>query len=251
MEQRTVPEPVIRRIPRYYRLLRRLQREGEQTVSSARIARQMGTTASQVRQDLSHFGSFGYRRHGYDVAELTMALEDILGLRQGLRAVIIGAGDISTALVRGFPFAMCGVTLTAVFAVDGEAPQAGDVPLLPLCEFAQYAAEEPVDIVVLAVSGELAASVMETVRMCPIRGVWNFTGVELDTGGSEIPVEDVMFADSLTQLSYRMAAQERGLTVRRGAALWEKSVPQRLPLCQEAHDAPQRGRFPLSYAEAM
>jgi len=44
--------PVIKRLPKYYRYLRSLQEDGINSISSRELAAQMGTTASQVRQDV-------------------------------------------------------------------------------------------------------------------------------------------------------------------------------------------------------
>ena len=43
--------PVIKRLPKYYRYLRTLKNDGITSISSRELAAQMGTTASQVRQD--------------------------------------------------------------------------------------------------------------------------------------------------------------------------------------------------------
>ena len=43
--------PVIKRLPKYYRYLCSLQADGINSISSRELAAQMGTTASQVRQD--------------------------------------------------------------------------------------------------------------------------------------------------------------------------------------------------------
>ena len=51
--------PVIKRLPKYYRYLSNLQADGRDKISSSELARMMGTTASQVRQDFNCFGGFG------------------------------------------------------------------------------------------------------------------------------------------------------------------------------------------------
>ncbi len=47
---------VIRRLPRYMRYIDEMVSNGVVKVSSADIAEKTGLNASQVRQDLSHFG---------------------------------------------------------------------------------------------------------------------------------------------------------------------------------------------------
>ena len=62
-----------------------------------------GTTAAQVRKDLSHFGSFGKRGQGYSVSALRIQLEEILGLDHRWTVGVLGVGKIGSALL-GYGF---------------------------------------------------------------------------------------------------------------------------------------------------
>ena len=59
-----VSSAVIKRLPKYFRYLRQLIREGKTRVSSAELSRMMNFTASQIRQDLNCFGGFGQQGYG-------------------------------------------------------------------------------------------------------------------------------------------------------------------------------------------
>ena len=67
MQQGKASLPVIKRLPKYYRYLTQMQLKGISKVSSSELARIMGTTASQVRQDFNCFGGFGQQGIGYNV----------------------------------------------------------------------------------------------------------------------------------------------------------------------------------------
>ena len=56
MSTAKVALPVVKRLPKYYRYLKELKLAGAQKVSSSELARLMGTTASQVRQDFNRIG---------------------------------------------------------------------------------------------------------------------------------------------------------------------------------------------------
>ncbi|MCI8497369.1 MAG: redox-sensing transcriptional repressor Rex, partial [Clostridiales bacterium] len=58
---------VIRRLPRYYRFLGDLMKNGVSRISSRELSQRMGLTASQIRQDLNCFGGFGQQGYGYIV----------------------------------------------------------------------------------------------------------------------------------------------------------------------------------------
>lgn len=60
----TIPIRVAQRLPMYHRHLYELPMDGVTHISSAKLSAYMGVTASQLRQDLSHFGRFGHHSYG-------------------------------------------------------------------------------------------------------------------------------------------------------------------------------------------
>ena len=87
--------PVIKRLPKYYRYLSNLQADGRDKISSSELARMMGTTASQVRQDFNCFGGFGQQGIGYKVDVLLAEIGKLLfGSGELLPTVLIGAGRL-------------------------------------------------------------------------------------------------------------------------------------------------------------
>ena len=91
--------PVIKRLPKYYRYLSNLQADGRDKISSSELARMMGTTASQVRQDFNCFGGFGQQGIGYKVDVLLAEIGKLLfGSGELLPTVLIGAGRLGTAV---------------------------------------------------------------------------------------------------------------------------------------------------------
>jgi len=97
-----IPEATVQRLSTYRAILRRLEREGRPTVSSWEIAAIANVNAAQVRKDLSYFGDFGRRGLGYRVPQLHEELTRILGLMGDRRVIVVGAGNLGSALV-GYP----------------------------------------------------------------------------------------------------------------------------------------------------
>jgi len=62
-----------------------------------------------------------------------------------------------------------------------------------------------VDIVILTLPKEFAISTSERLCKTAIKGVWNFTGQELDMDDFGIVVENVHIGDSLMTLCYEIA----------------------------------------------
>ena len=90
--------PVIRRLPRYYRFLYDLMENGVQRISSRELSRLMGSTASQIRQDLNCFGGFGQQGYGYAVQPLYEEIGHILGMDRLTDMVLLGAGNMGRAI---------------------------------------------------------------------------------------------------------------------------------------------------------
>ena len=55
MPKKNISKSVIRRLPRYYRFLGELLKEGINKISSHELAGRMRLTASQIRHDLNCF----------------------------------------------------------------------------------------------------------------------------------------------------------------------------------------------------
>ena len=201
-----VSPAVIKRLPRYFRYLRELIREGTMRVSSGELAARMHVTASQIRQDLNCFGGFGQQGYGYNVHYLYTKISELLGVGEGYAAVIVGAGNLGRALIRNSMFEKRGVDIIAAFDVDPQ--QVGrvtsDVTVHPMSELEGFCRKHTVDIAVLTLPKEAAAEVAHTLAGAGVRAFWNFTSTELQDLEPKCTVETVHLGDSLMTLCYRL-----------------------------------------------
>ena len=205
-----VSAAVIKRLPRYFRYLRILIREGKTRISSAELSRRMNITASQIRQDLNCFGGFGQQGYGYNVNYLYARICELLGVGEGFQAIIIGGGNIGRALANNDMFEKRGVDIVAIFDNDETlvGKMVNEIPILHIDEFERFVATHTVDIAVLTLPKEHALEMAERIAETDISGIWNFTGQELDSIEKEIVVENVHLGDSLMTLNYRIANKE-------------------------------------------
>jgi len=205
-ERSDVSPAVIRRLPRYFRYLRELIREGKMRISSGELSARMNVTASQIRQDLNCFGGFGQQGYGYNVNYLYARICELLGVAAGLRAVIIGAGDLGRALVRSPMFEKRGVDIVALFDVNPEliGREVGGVLVRDMRELESFCRDLEVDMAVLTLPKEPAPEVAERLVRCGIHGLWNFTGKELRFEEQGVVVENVHLGDSLMSLNYQL-----------------------------------------------
>jgi len=206
-----VSSAVIKRLPRYFRYLRILIREGKMRISSAELSRRMNITASQIRQDLNCFGGFGQQGYGYNVNYLYARICELLGVSAGFQAVIIGGGNLGRALAKNEMFEKRGVDVVAIFDNDASlvGTKVNEIPILHIDEFERYAATHTVDMAVLTLPKEYALEMVERIADTDISGVWNFTAQELDSVNSNLIIENVHLGDSLMTLNYRIANKDK------------------------------------------
>ena len=218
-KMKKVAEPTVARLSVYLRVLNESLENGERTISSDELARRSGTTAAQVRKDLSAFGTFGKRGLGYSVPELVEALRSILGLQRTWRVALIGAGKIGQALYGYQDFRRQGFHIEAVFDSDpAKIGQKWDgVVVRSERELEAGLAEKSIDIVIVAVPASAAQEVVDRVVRAGVRGILNFAPVQLRVPAG-VALKNVNMAVEIEGLSYALASEggrRRGSTVGR------------------------------------
>jgi len=205
-----VSNAVIRRLPRYYRHLTELQRQGTERISSSALGKSMDLTASQIRQDLYCFGDFGQQGYGYNVENLRAVIGEILGIQRGHTAVVLGVGNLGRALMQNFKFPGSGFRLQAAFDVDPAlvGTRLNGVRIHHADELEDYLRDHPVSVGVLTVPRASALPMALRLAEGGVRGIWNFTNIELKLPQEEVIVENVHFSDSLLTLSYMISQSE-------------------------------------------
>lgn len=211
-----VSEPTVSRLSLYLRVLMELSESGVGTVSSEELARRGGTTAAQVRKDLSFFGTFGKRGLGYPVEALVEELRRILGLKRRWRVALVGAGRIGRALFGYQDFRKQGFYIEAVF--DRDEAKVGQkwngLEVRSDAELERALAEEQIEIVIVAVPGEAAQGVVDRVVRSGVRGILNFAPVKLHVPAG-VALKTVNMAMELEGLSYALTNDLAGVR-RRG-----------------------------------
>ncbi len=200
-----ISKMVIRRLPRYYRYLSDLKAEGVERISSTELSQRLKITASQIRQDLNCFGGFGQQGYGYNVVQLHEAIGEILGLSAQYKMIIIGAGNLGHALANYAGFARRGFRLVAMFDVNPDiiGTRIHDVTVLHVDELEAFCKAEKPEIAVLTLTKPAAPAIAEKLATLGIRGIWNFSYMEL-VAPPGVVVENVHLSDSLMTLSHHI-----------------------------------------------
>ena len=202
-----ISDSVIRRLPRYYRFLGELLEERISKISSAELSKRMKLTASQIRQDLNCFGGSGQQGYGYNVAELRDEIGKILGLDKCRKAILIGAGNLGTALALHIDFHRSGCELAGIFDsnknICGEA--LGGLKITDIEELERFCREHSPEIAVLCTPKSAAKELCDKLISLGVKAFWNFShyDLNLEYEGMDIVVENVHLGDSLLTLTYR------------------------------------------------
>lgn len=204
-ENKPVPYVVVKRLPRYYRYLGELLREGITRISSSELSQRMGVTASQIRQDFNCFGGFGQQGYGYNIETLQREIGDILGLSHGYKTIILGAGNLGHALANHNGFEKRGFMLTGIFDVNPKliGTVINHVPVMSIDKLEDFCNENQIDIAILALPNEAIDEVVPRLVQLNIKGLWNFSYKDIEVP-PHIAVENVHLSYSLMTLSYRI-----------------------------------------------
>lgn len=204
--QSGIPVAVIRRLPVYYRYLSELQSREINRISSAELAAKIGVTASQLRQDLSWFGSFGQQGYGYRVDELLTEVSRILGLNKDLEMVLVGAGHLGKAIINYPNFRRRGFSIQAVFDSNPElfGTEIEGLTVQDAAGLADFLQQHPMQIGIITAPAAVAQPIADIMAAGGIKGIWNFAPVALKVP-REVTVEHVHLGESLMVLSLKMS----------------------------------------------
>jgi redox-sensing transcriptional repressor len=200
-----ISESTVRRLSHYYRVLEEVAAEGKRMISSRRLAEREGITSAQVRKDLSYFGSFGRRGLGYSVQHLREEIGAILGLDRRWKVVVVGAGNIGSALLSYAGFAQQGFDVVAVFDQDARrvGQKVGEFEVLDTAKLADVARARGADIGVIATPARAAQAVAAALVEAGVRGILNFAPRKLFVP-DDVPVRTVDMTMEFESLSFAL-----------------------------------------------
>ncbi|MCX4098782.1 redox-sensing transcriptional repressor Rex [Nocardia sp. alder85J] len=259
--QREIPQATVTRLATYLRVLAVLADEGVLIVSSEELAVAAGVGSAKLRKDLSFLGPNGVRGVGYDVARLRARIEDALGLSDGHRVILIGAGNLGRALVGYRGFRRRGFSMVGVF--DQDPALIGDsitgLAVRDVAALADAVAELEPTIAVIAVPDAAAQAVCDDLVAAGLRSILSFCSITLEAPAA-VEVRRVDLAVELQMLSFEQArtagSDATEQSVARGVATGATVHPVTwssghtghgrggapAAICQAAHTAAQAGQ---------
>lgn len=173
--ERKAPDVVVRRLPLYLRALEIVDHNELPIISSEQLAKMVGTSAGQVRKDLSYFGVFGKQGVGYQTIALRDEFRRILKLNREIRVGLIGVGNLGAALVRYHQKSPVHRPLQIVALFDSDEKKIGrkvaEVEVFPMSQLGEKIAELQIKLMILTFP---AFDAQEVVDLCIKNGVKSF-----------------------------------------------------------------------------
>ena len=197
---------VVKRFPRYYRFLGKLKDEGHVRISSKGLSELMGTTASQIRQDLNCFGGFGQQGYGYNVEQLYSEIGKILGVDKKINAILIGAGNLGRAIASHMDFKTRGYNLIGIFDKNDELN--GEIikgyPVYSSSKLKDFCKKENPKVAIVCTPTNVSEEIIDELVELGITGFWNFSHFDILSKYPNVHVQNVHLSDSLLTLGYQI-----------------------------------------------
>lgn len=199
----SIPRKTVYRLSLYYRALQRAHANGIETVSSDALAKASGVKSAQLRKDLAYFGHFGTRGLGYGVEALGKKLGEVLGTASLQPVILVGVGQLGSALLGYGGFARQGFEVVAAFDKEPERERHREhsVKIHPMEEMPAFIKQNAIKIAILTLPGNVAQEVANDLVVCGVQGILNFAPSVLQVP-ENVVVNNVDLAAELENLSY-------------------------------------------------
>lgn len=201
-----VPKGTLQRLPKYYEYLKVQKKEGEESISSTKIADEMHLNSVLVRKDLALVSSVaGKPRVGFCVAELMDDIENFLGYDNVSDAILIGAGSLGRALLSYEGFKDYGLNIAAAFDIDPKLvnKRINGIMVFHINKLENLVKRLNIHMGIISTPKYVAQEVADLMIKAGIKGIWNFAPVHL-TVPKEILLKDENLAVSLALVSKRL-----------------------------------------------
>jgi redox-sensing transcriptional repressor len=202
MRYHKIPDETVRRLPVYLRGLMVSANQGDKYISSRSLAEFVGVDSWQIRKDFSYFGDFGTRGVGYDTERLAKEIKKILRLDVIRRAVLVGVGDLGSALLAYPGFGVFGLDIVAAFDIDPK-KMGKTVNRVTIEDFAEIDSLKGRDIslAIIAVPRAAAQLAVDKLVTAGIKGVLNFAPCKVSVP-KRVKVITLDIAMELARLPY-------------------------------------------------
>lgn len=196
------------RLFKYQRSLRRLKALGNVKVYSDVLANLIGVKPTQVRKDFSIFGINGNKKGGYEIEDVLLQIDSLLGKNSRRKAILVGYGKLGRALVEFGGFGVEAIDIVCCFDNSPDKYNIKDsVPVLPVENMLPYIRQNKIKVAIMAVPRMEAQNTLNVLVFAGIRGVLNFSSEELIVPDGCF-IRNVNLVDEMQLIYYAIAGED-------------------------------------------
>jgi redox-sensing transcriptional repressor len=202
MRYRKIPDETVRRLPVYLRVLLFSAEQGQQSISSQKLADFVGVNSWQIRKDFSYFGDFGTPGVGYNIEKLARQIKKILKLTVVKKAALVGVGNLGSAVLAYPGFKMYSLDIAAAFDVSPKkiGRKINNIEIENVTRISTLR-KKKISLAIIAVPREAAQKTAEALVKAGVKGILNFSPCYI-TVPKKVKVITIDIAMDLARLPY-------------------------------------------------
>ncbi len=203
----SIPGPTLKRLCKVYSILTELEKSGIEQVSSRDLGTKIGVPSHSIRKDITYINWKGKTGSGYRLVELKESIGSALGLDRERRACIVGIGKLGKALMKFPDLYARNFSIIAGFdsSINKIETYKTDLPLYPAYQIPDVVKRELIELAIIAVPGNAAGDVAETLIESGIKGIINFSQMLLSSKRKDVHITNI---DIITEFRYLSALLE-------------------------------------------
>ncbi|MBN2651467.1 MAG: redox-sensing transcriptional repressor Rex [Spirochaetales bacterium] len=176
-----IPQPTIKRIPGYLRILYDFKKRDIEWISATDIANILGLKSIQVRKDMSFTNITGKPKKGYKVEQLIDAVRKLLGWDKVNNAYLVGSGALGAALLGYKGFKNYGLNISRAFdtSIQKIGTEIHGRTVQDIHQLKEFAIKEEIKVGVLTVPEASAQEAVDLMVDAGIKAIWNFSPITL------------------------------------------------------------------------
>lgn len=191
---------------RYYRYLSESSgKKPRPTVTSAEIAAALDLDPTQVRKDFGAIGLQGMGRVGFERCEVCRAIRFVLGFDHTYEAVMIGTGQLGSALLAYNGFSRYGLEIVAAFDKDPRmiGRRIGGKTVQSTRALRAFVKKHGIRLAILTTPVEASQTLTERLVASGVEAIWNFSPTQLTVPDGVI-VRNEHISLGLSELAYHL-----------------------------------------------
>jgi redox-sensing transcriptional repressor len=142
---------------------------------------------------------------GYEVCEVCRAIRSVLGFDQQYEGVLIGVGQLGSALLTYSGFARYGLEIVAAFDKDERkiGRSIAGCSVKPTKDLTAFIKRRKIRLAILTTPVEVSQKMVDRVVAAGVQAIWNFTPARL-TAPEGVLVRNEHISMGLSEIAYHL-----------------------------------------------